>query len=299
MSNLNTYILFPASNPTSPIICSNDKVVADAPELKLFLEALKSLLEMIGCEKDACLYYSSKEIIAFLEGIEEESKELYLIDPASTIDEYLQNANAVNWRENPLQKKAIQYFLLDFDSCQLIELFDHSMNEGLEKKLSDLKHRVLFINHHAIKIKTEFVTLIKKERKPVAVPIFKNLSISNNNSQLEKWTLQKRIKRIFNLNPKHGENGKSAHTFNKGDEVSLLECSKANAQTLLESAIGDVRIDSKRLFNYDLDKAKYIVFYFEGESPQNQYHGFHLTSEIAKQKIPNNILKRLKEKYQL
>jgi len=79
----------------------------------------------------------------------------------------------------------------------------------------------------------------------------------------------------------------------------LLECSKANAQTLLESAIGDVRIDSKRLFNYDVDKAKYIVFYFDGESPQNQYHGFHLTSEIAKQKIPNNILKRLKEKYQL
>ena len=47
--------------------------------------------------------------------------------------------------------------------------------------------------------------------------------------------------------------------------------------------------------NYAPIRDNYILFYYEGENPQNQYHGFHISKKNAIKKIPNSILKRLRK----
>ncbi len=296
MPNLDTFILFPASSPPNTMISNNDEIVLEEANLISFLSQLDALLEIVACEKDTNLFYSANEIKDFLINVEETNKELYLIDVASIIDEYLQKANATNWQDKSLQNSSFQYILLDFNEQRMIQLSDHSINEGIERQLDYSENKVSLINHLAIKTPNQYLSLLKKTSIPTSFPIAINIPLINNEIELFRWLSQNRKPRIFNLNQKHGENGKGAHKANKGDDVSILECSEKKAQELLIDAIGDARINSKRLYNYDSDIDKYILFYYEGNNPQNQYHGFHVSKDNAPKKIPNTILKRLKGK---
>jgi hypothetical protein len=88
-------------------------------------------------------------------------------------------------------------------------------------------------------------------------------------------------RRTFNVHLKHGENGKG----NQLNASSLL-CSKEKAQILLESAIPCFLEREKNLYSFDQEHNTFIMFYFEGNNPQKQWHGFHLDADKW-QDIPN------------
>lgn len=94
--------------------------------------------------------------------------------------------------------------------------------------------------------------------------------------------------RKFNLNPKHGENGKGAHHTHKGDKVSLLMCSRAEASVLLHKAIG-ATTDLRTLYFFDQEKNQYIEFKLESD---NTYHAFHLDAD-DESRIPKIIKDRI------
>ena len=101
----------------------------------------------------------------------------------------------------------------------------------------------------------------------------------NHIESIEKMRIlfdENRTPRKFNLNPKHGENGKNTRT-NKGEKVSPPHCSKEEAQILLNTAIGDFKTTTE-LYNYDESHSRFIVFKYENDSPANQYHGYHVDS---------------------
>jgi hypothetical protein len=92
--------------------------------------------------------------------------------------------------------------------------------------------------------------------------------------------------RSFNLSSKHGENGKG----NRPGE-SLLLCAKEDAQKLLDTAIPcfEEKEKGKNLFNFDHTHDTFIMFYYEGDNPQRQWHGFHLERDDW-HKVPNFVL---------
>jgi hypothetical protein len=91
--------------------------------------------------------------------------------------------------------------------------------------------------------------------------------------------------RPFNLSSKHGENGKG-----NWQGESLLLCTKEDAQKLLNTAIPCFEEKEKNLFNFDNTHNTFIVFYYEGDNPQRQWHGFHLERGDW-HKVPNFVLK--------
>ncbi len=93
--------------------------------------------------------------------------------------------------------------------------------------------------------------------------------------------------RNFNINPKHGENRQDIRTVN-GEIISPLRCSHQKAQALLDTAIGK---SEKELYNTDPDYDEIIVFKYEGPTPQNMYHGYHVPKNT--EEIPFDIRKRL------
>lgn len=89
--------------------------------------------------------------------------------------------------------------------------------------------------------------------------------------EVAQWfELNRRPKRVFNLNPKHGENGKGEH---RG--ASPLLCCRDKAEQMLHKAIG---IDFKSLYYFDTEHDKHIEFMHEN-TRNNSYHGFHVDSD--------------------
>lgn len=100
------------------------------------------------------------------------------------------------------------------------------------------------------------------------------------------WIQDNAPKRVFNLSPKHGKNGQG----NWNGESPLL-CDEAHAQVMLNSAVPDFNKKANRLFNFDQDYGTFIEFFYEGNNPQNQWHGFHISIEQWTDRVPNSILK--------
>ena len=110
-----------------------------------------------------------------------------------------------------------------------------------------------------------------------------NFELINDEKKLINW-IQSKSKRAFNLSNKHGENGKG-----NWQGESVLLCNKIDAQTLLDSAIPDFSEKENRLFNFDPNHQTFIEFFYEGDNPQKQWHGFHITKNLWKDRVPQSI----------
>ena len=101
--------------------------------------------------------------------------------------------------------------------------------------------------------------------------------------------INKQIKRKYNFSSKHGDKNHIAISPN-GEKVSQLLCSEEETQKLLDESIFDLR-HKEWFYNFDNDKNTYIIFPFEGKTPQNQYHAFHISEDEWDKEIPNSIRK--------
>jgi hypothetical protein len=58
---------------------------------------------------------------------------------------------------------------------------------------------------------------------------------------------------------------------------------------LLNSAIFDKREKARFYYNFDESEKTYIIFPFEGENPQHQFHAFHIDVIEWEKEIPHSI----------
>ena len=103
--------------------------------------------------------------------------------------------------------------------------------------------------------------------------------------------------RSYNWNEKHGECGKGAHPDNKGNLVSVLLCSRKEAEEIMQKAIGIPYYDEIYCFDNKYNKymeykaeCKYSNLQFDNDI--RKYHSYHIDDDSA---IP----KRVKEKLSL
>jgi hypothetical protein len=116
-----------------------------------------------------------------------------------------------------------------------------------------------------------------------------DLSIKQSRCEIKsihQWFEKNRLpERIFNLNPKHGENGKG----NIPGE-SILLCSKEKAQCLLHKAVGDS--SNPTLFYYDEEYGRYMEFKNENTG-NNTYHAFHIENNILCHRLKKSIKEKI------
>lgn len=177
-----------------------------------------------------------------------------------------------NWRTQKVQKDTVKYMYY----C--IPIKDDTLCEMTERKfVSKDESTFLLINYDAFSCASETI-IIKRNQDEVKLNV-RNADIKN----ISKWyETNRKPQRIFNLNPKHGENGKGAHPGNKGEKVSVLMCNKEEAKNMLLKAIGtDLRV----LYFFDQVHNQFIEFKRESE---NTYHGFHLDA-IDEKRVPEDI----------
>ena len=183
-----------------------------------------------------------------------------------------------NWRLQKKQKitEKYMYYCLPITNDTLCEMIER-------KYTSKDGSTFLLVNFDAFSCLTE--TIQTKRNQDQVILDVRNAKI---NSILEWYKINRKPQRMFNLNPKHGENGKGAHPSNKGEKVSVLMCSRGEARDMLLKALG---VDLRVLYFYDKTHNQYIEFRRESD---NTYHGFHLDT-IDEVRVPRSIKKMIEK----
>lgn len=177
-----------------------------------------------------------------------------------------------DWRTQKVQRNTENYM------CYDLPIKDDTLCEMAERKfVSTDGSEFLLVNQEAF---SDSVKAIQVKRNQTELKL--EVSQADFKSVSEWFQNHRKPQRIFNLNPKHGENGKGAHPGNKGEKVSVLMCNKEEAKNMLLKAIGtDLRV----LYFFDQVHNQFIEFKRESE---NTYHGFHLDA-IDEKRVPEDI----------
>jgi hypothetical protein len=112
----------------------------------------------------------------------------------------------------------------------------------------------------------------------------------NQAKDIWKFINERLPKRTYSFSPKHGNATAKAIPPKATEKVSQLLSSDTEAQTLLNSAIFDSR-EKKFYYNFDVSKDTFILFPYEGDTPQKQFHAFHITKEEWQKEVPSSIRK--------
>lgn len=259
---MEVFILLPESEPTNSFMHTNEALfnLGQLKELLKFLNDAKQILDIELFEG----YFDLRNIENFLNDLEA-LKELYPFPAKRMLMLSLKNFN--NYRDNQKEDLNGNYEIYN------TPIQDHTFSEICERKIT-LNKGTILLSKFSHKLSNSFV-IIKNGSETVTIE-----SVENTNS-LNNWLAKNRMpKRNFQIIPKHGENRTDIRIIN-GETISPLMCSKSEAEELLKLSIGELK---KELFFIDAERQKYIVFRFEGDNPQNMYHGYHVdldTSEIS------------------
>jgi hypothetical protein len=236
-----------------------------------FLDLTESLL-VTKFNRHCQVHYSAKGIDRVFQNLEILQVELEheLTNPIQRLRMVLSELAAYNWDMNPKQSKALNYYLLVEEATNLC-VNNSTIAEAAHYGYNQEAVLLLCMQSSEFSSDQVVTVLISSTDKSAAKELIK-VETRSSEKLTRDWLTTRTSKRNFNLNPKHGENGKGAQNH-RDEEVSVLRCSKEKAQHLLDSAIGYP--NTNNLYNYDVEHRGYIVFKFEGNSPQNSYHGYH------------------------
>lgn len=265
------FIIFPEHedvDKTSP--CIREFTLLAPDEVMTYIDFIDRM-EQRGRAEHYLLYYDSKNIRNFLYPVYQ--LEEYYPNVELTLLNSLQRF-AEDWREEPIQEGIVNYKLFQ------APVTDDSFCEICERKYqSDIEasnSTYAIINHSALEEMS--TATMHRNMEQIDIPVLE-ATIEN----IESWLqVNRRPTRVYNWNPKHGENGRDAHKANKTDSVATLYCSKEHAEELLHKAIGEYN-DIGPLYVWDEEFNRYMEFKRESKS-STTFHSYHL--EDGDRKIP-------------
>lgn len=248
---------------TSP--CIREFTLPAPDEVMAYIDVIDSM-EQRGRAEHYLLYYDSKNIRNFLYPVYQ--LEEYYPSVELTLLNSLQRF-AENWREEPIQDGVVNYKLFQ------APVTDDSFCEICERKYqSDIEtsnSTYAIINHSAL----EEVSTAAMHRNlhQVDIPILEATI-----EKIESWLqVNRRPTRVYNWNPKHGENGIGAHMEHKNDPVAILYCSIEHAKKLLHKALGEDN-EIGPLYAWDEDFKRYMEFKRESKH-SIVFHSYHLEND--------------------
>lgn len=259
MSSVNIFIFTPEINPQFEWVNGCDTLISDRMILD-YLEKVKIFKNVTKLEKYNG-YFDKKNFDAIL--IQFEILDDCFPFPLKRRLESLYK-DFIDWRKNPIQSNNYAVFNQSIS--------DHSLCEVSERMHCNVDNRYAIFNNQAITINKSISITIN------AIHV-KTIDLLKDEKDFIDWFSENRIpKRNFHSIPKH--NIPEPITI-LGKKISPLKGTVENADEVLKFAIGK---NIKELFGFDKDCRMILVFKHENNTPQNQYHGYHVpvdSSEVS------------------
>lgn len=263
------FIIFPEhkdAKKTSPCIREFSLLYpTEVMEYVAFLDRM----EQRGRAEHYLLYYDKENIRNFLYPVHE-LEECYPNVELALLKS-LQNF-AEDWREEAIQEEEVNYRLFqapvtDDSFCEVCERKYQAVTASFDSTFA-------IINHGALD--QQSTASMNRDLASIDIPILE-ASIE----QIESWVqFNRRPTRVYNWNPKHGENGIGAFKEHKNDPVAVLYCSIEHATELLHKAMGENN-DIGPLYAWDEENNRYMEFKRESKY-SIVFHSYHLENDDRK-----------------
>ena len=277
MVKVNLFLLLPEIHPVNKWMISVENEFYEVNSYEKLIQNLKTRFEDISIENYEGFYdnLNIKNFLCYYEALED----CYPSAPKRLLQNLIKNNAFINWRDDLIQSDITEYQIFGQETK------DNTFCEIAQRRSNDTgnKDNYALLNHDACSIQN-VITVIINNISEIEIDNLKN------ETELLTWFAENRLpQRNFKINPKHGENRQKIKAVG-GKDISPLRCSCEEAQILLYTAIGNHK---KELFNLDPDHDEIIVFKFEGDTPQNMYHGYHVPIDSVE--VPIDIRKKLNQ----
>ena len=269
MPEVNLFLLLPESTPVNQWM-NHNAAIQDEQVLDEYVYNLNLLLSETVIE----------EFNGFFDG---DNLENFLSDFDTLEDYYPTPARRLlygllqpfdNWRENQIQQNDTVYTIFGQS------VSSHTFCEASQLKRNLRQDECLILNHRAHTLSPTVEVRFDYRTTSIA-------SVSDCEA-ISKWFINYRKRgRNFQITVKHGENRQDVRTINN-EIVSPLRCMRNEAESLLQKALGG---QIRELYNYDEVREYYIIFKWEGNTPQNMYHGYHV--DMSSSEVPAEFKARL------
>ena len=252
-----------------------DSSVPDGEKMKQIALESRRLQLLLEGEEDWELYYSG-ELMDEWEKCFELFPEEYPAPSHSLLKAALLNSDAMRWEED---RKTEASFQIDVMGCRLA---NNIVTEAAYERCLYQKQVVLLINASSLSVDENSITFSCDGGKtyPYALDV-RNLNVKEIALFLSK---RRYPKRVFDLNPKHGECRKEVW-YENGRKISPLKCTKEQAQKLLHLAFG---LKDRHVWAYDIEEGQLMEFKRHSDFV---WHGYHIDKEDEKERnIPTWLL---------
>jgi hypothetical protein len=289
MQAFHIYIYFP-ENP--------EEYIKNEEEGRKILKDFQMAIYLADCEKGSLVYYSKSNKDSFFNNLHafEELSNLKVgsYDFETVVNTFFIENNILAISEDNKTGCQIKIYNsysngLDTDLPSVFNAIvtKSSSLRGLDKQII-LNFFNAFLSQNPVLI----IVDCNGDVNTITVPFVTNCK------SLFDWLKESRINRSYNFNDnRHIENHpQSQIVSHKKSPLLGGLAGKQNASDLLNKAIGDKRL-TKDLIYFDEFNEQYIWYEFENDTPQNQYHGYHLvipgtyaSDVIAIKKIPERVV---------
>lgn len=260
---------------------ASDWVTSDLPDDKSMGDFIKKISDFADffCDEECGLIYDAKNVLAFTYGM----RVLPECYPNRVRSLRIALKHFENWRANRTSAEEQEYSL---------------RGSGIKDEMrTEIASRMALNSENCYLLTIGLPDFAAKEWM---------LSQGGNNYCIDstplsikeafEWmSLHRFPRRVYNWNPKHGENGKGPHPEHDGEKVSVLLCSREHAGQIMQKAIGIPFYDC--LYCYDTEFSKYMEYKAECkhehlpvDAVTRNYHSYHLDSDND---IPNRVKKKL------
>lgn len=271
MSLPRLYVLLPETNPSNCWMHSNN-AQQNETAIREYFKKVEKIMSHLSFEEFEGLF-DSVNVQNCLEHFEV-LHDYYPYPVTIVLRDMLRNF--YDWRTQQLQSAEKQYEVLN------VIVNDHTFCENAENGLTQppLVNAVLNIDAH--NLGDAFDVMVNGAAVRVT-------SISSIQVLTDWFGMHRHPQRNFKISPKHGEN-RTDIRYIGGEMIYPFRSSLAEGQRHLKTAIG---LSTKEIFSLDGDNG-FIVFKYEGDNPQNMYHGYHV--ELDSKEVPDKVRKILNER---
>lgn len=280
MANNYMALIFPEYDDADNVITSQEWKRNDLPDDDSYGEFIRHLVSFVDFyEDEECnLIYDAKNVLAFTYGM----RVLPECYPGRERELRFALKNLEDWRKNRKSLENDEY-TLNYSNIK-----DEIRTEIATRMSNNPKDSFLITVHIP-----DYAAKEWQLSKGQDIYCIESLPLSI--KEVFEWmSSHHHPQRVYNWNPKHGENGKGAYPANNGDEISVLLCSKEHAAEIMQKAIGEPMYDT--LYCFDEKCGKYMEYKSEckyDHLPNNApryYHSYHLDNDYS---IPNSVKKKL------
>lgn len=198
-------------------------------------------------------------------------------DQSTLFASHLQKINSKIWENDRYHLSQDNYLYQDLPCT------DTSVAEVAERNICIPDYSGVLLNFSNSVFSGNTIIAVQKNKLPDKITV----SCINTKQDLMNWLGYFGIvlpnTRIFEHHKQ--KHDRARRTSRNGRQNSQLLCTLEKAQLLLDEAILEENSASDRLYNYDKEHSKFIVFNCHG---LNKFHGYHMDDE---NNIPASILK--------